>query len=124
MEFRTLFLSLFLTIIAFTSNAQQQISPNLIGNYSLVFEEGSAPKDFDQVIIESSTFSLRLAGQVVRSYIVTNEIKGGFSVEQVGSNLEFQETFNVIIESMNGVDLFISIHYPQGSEKIHLQKLL
>lgn len=124
MEFRTLFLSLFLSLFAFTLKAQQQVSPNLIGNYTLINEEGSTPKDFDQVIIESSTFSLRSAGQVVRSYAITNEIKGGFSVEQIGSNLEFQETFNVIIESMNGVDLFISIHYPQGSEKIHLQKLL
>lgn len=124
MEFRILFLSLFLSTIAFTSKAQQQISPNLIGNYSLVIEEGAVTKDFDQVFIESSTFSLLFAGEVIRSYIVTNEIKGGFSVQQIGSNLDYLEKFNVIIESMNGMDLFISIHYPQGSEKLHLQKLL
>lgn len=124
MEFRTLFLSLFLSMFAFGLKAQQQVSPNLIGNYILVSEEGALPKDFDAVIIEANAFSLRSGNQIVRNYMVTNEIKGGFSVEQIGSTTDFQDTFNVIIESMNGVDLYISIHYPQGSEKIHLQKLL
>ncbi len=120
-----------LTILFSNVNLNAQVQDNPVfpvtGNFTFDPQVGQQ-KDFNKVVIESNVFHLKMNDEIVRSYKVISEIKGGFSVEQYylenKSPSQNIEKFNVMISEITENECFFSVIYPQGSEKIHLIKEL
>ena len=122
MKFNKWIVLFLLCLFGFNSNAQDYSFP-VTGTYDLQDPADSRPKDFNKVKIETNTFSLWMDGQLVRSYQIVEPIKGGFAVEQIVAGNGWKEKFNVTINEINNGECFFTVHYEEGSEAIHLQKV-
>jgi hypothetical protein len=119
-----IFLILFnFLFISLNAQVENELLFPITGNFSFNPQVGQQ-KDFNQVVIESNIFHLKMDNQIVRSYKAVASIKGGFAVEQF--YLENQspsqniERFNVNISNITENECFFTVSYTQGSEKIHL----
>lgn len=110
-----------MSLFYFQADAQSLSFP-VAGVYKVENEPDSREKDFNNVRIESGTFSLWMDGQLVRTYTIVSAIKGGFAVEQIVSGNTYKESFNVTIDQLSPDDCYFTVHYEEGSEKIHLRR--
>ncbi len=125
MKFSKWIFLILMNLVFVSANAQVENAPvfPVTGNFTFDPQVGQQ-KDFNNVVIESNVFHLKMDDQLVRSYKAVAAIKGGFSVEQF--YLESQspsqniEKFNVQISNITESECFFTISYLQGSEKIHL----
>jgi hypothetical protein len=119
-----IFLILFIfSFIALNAQVENELIFPITGNFTFNPQVGQQ-KDFNQVVIESNVFHLKMDNQIVRSYKAVTAIKGGFAVEQFyldnQSSSQNIERFNVDISNITENECFFTVSYTQGSEKIHL----
>lgn len=121
MKINTWIVLLLMSLAVFTASAQD-ISFPISGTYLVKDEAGDREKDFNTVQIDENTFSLWRDEQLIRSYHIVSQIKGGYAVEQTVTGQGYKETFNVTIDQLGASDCYFTIHYEEGSETIHLYK--
>jgi hypothetical protein len=111
------------SFIALNAQVENELIFPITGNFTFNPQVGQQ-KDFNQVVIESNVFHLKMDNQIVRSYKAVTAIKGGFAVEQFylenQSSSQNIERFNVDISNITENECFFTVSYTQGSEKIHL----
>ncbi len=121
MKFNKWILLLLLNLAVFNVSAQDVSFP-ISGTFTVQNEAGDREKDFNEVQIDENTFSLWMGEQLIRSYHIVSEIKGGYAVEQTVVGNVYKETFNVTIDQLSAGDCYFTVHYEEGSETIHLHK--
>lgn len=121
MQFKQLFFSLLLCAASFSLNAQESQSFPVSGTYSIQRGNGDRMLDFNSVSVNAGNFSLLNNGEVIRAYKIVSEIKGGYHVEQyLPEGISNKESFNITMDTANERDVYVTIHYTNGSEKLHL----
>jgi len=125
----TLRLSLLLLFVSigYIAGAQQGLKFPISGNYQVVEDAEMTPQRFNKVSVENTVFTLFQDAQSLQTFKLISFYEGGYDVEQyfVGDDIHVvrdKKRFSIRFDQISEQECFITILYPERTDKIHLTK--
>jgi len=126
MTFKKMFLLLFISASSFTLSAQNLKFP-IEGGYRIQESPEMTPQRFNIVSVEKTFFALFQDQQELQTFKLISFHEGGYNVEQYfpGDDVNVvrdKKRFILRFDNITEQDCFITIIYPERTDKIHLIK--